>query len=462
MPVVFPSAFQVSGFDGRKLLVIMTIVAITLTVESQIANIADFIPEQLASTQGIVAFIGICLIFMVTQFYILAFVKQNNKDSRARTRFQHLIHKIVTAAAQFLLAGIIAFVILQILVAQGYNTFMLYIAQSISYGLWILTLGLLAKAFFSWYSVKKNLMVLIFALSMVAYVINGVFGLYSQFDELAKRNPLIKFGDVAIFPESSSLIGTVYGTASSIGYVLTWIATVMLLRPYIEKLGKLKFWIIMGAAMAYYLLTFPLFTLGFFTPSENSNAMTNILIYSLSDIFTGILFGVAFLSVARTLKIGTATRNYMIIVVNGFLLFYIAGSPTVFQAAYPPYGLVSVSFTGLSCYLIYNGLYFSAISVSQDTTLRQSIRKSVKEQSKLLDSIGTAEMEIEVQKQVLTVANNHNLPKTAKSHYLPSVDNVFIESLITHHRKSKFEMIVIVRKANGESITKAKSRRKRI
>ena len=105
---------------------------------------------------------------------------------------------------------------------------MLYIAQSISYGLWILTLGLLAKAFFSWYSVKKNLMVLIFALSMVAYVINGVFGLYSQFDELAKRNPLIKFGDVAIFPESSSLIGTIYGTASSIGYVLTWIATVML------------------------------------------------------------------------------------------------------------------------------------------------------------------------------------------------------------------------------------------
>ena len=71
-------------------------------------------------------------------------------------------------------------------------------------------------------------MVLIFALSMVAYVINGVFGLYSQFDELAKRNPSIKFGDVAIFPESSSLIGPIYGTASSIGYVLTWIATVML------------------------------------------------------------------------------------------------------------------------------------------------------------------------------------------------------------------------------------------
>ena len=187
MPYVFPSALSVSSFDGRKLLVIMTIVAVTLTVESQISTIADFIPEQLASSQGIAAFIGIWVIFTVTQYYILAFVKHNNKDSRSRTRFLHLIHSIVTIA-QFLLAGIIALVILQILIAQEYNTIMLYIALSISYGLWIVTLGLLAKAFFSWYKSRKNLMVLIFALSMVAYVINGVFGLYSQVDELAKRN----------------------------------------------------------------------------------------------------------------------------------------------------------------------------------------------------------------------------------------------------------------------------------
>lgn len=195
-----------------------------------------------------------------------------------------------------------------------------------------------------------------------------------------------------------------YQAASAIAYVLTWIATVMLLKPYIEKLGRIKFWSIMGATMAYYLIEFPLLTLGYFTPSENSNAMANILIFSLAAIFTGILFGVAFLSVARTLKIGTTVRNYMIIAAYGFLLFYIAGSALVSQAAYPPFGLISVSFTGLSCYLIYNGLYFSAISVSQDLTLRQLIRKSVMEQSKLLDNIGTAEMERKVQERVLTVA----------------------------------------------------------
>ncbi|MDW0194792.1 MAG: hypothetical protein QOA19_11190 [Nitrososphaeraceae archaeon] len=413
----------ISRFDGRKLLVIMTILAVALTVESQIGIIADFIPEQLASNQGIAVFIGIWAIFIAMQYYILEFVKYNNKNSRARTPYLHLIHKILTVA-QFLLAGIIALVILQVLLVREYNSVMLYIVLSISYGLWIVTLGLLGKALFSWYRVKKNLMVLLFALSMVFYVINGVFGLYGQLEELAKRNLVIEYGDVAIFPESPSPVLVVYQTASSIAYILTWIATIMLLRPYIEKLGKLKFWSIMGATMVYYLIQFPLFTLGYFTPSENSNAMANILTFSLSAIFSGIIFGVAFLSVARVLKIGTAARNYMIIAAYGFLLFYIAGSALVLQAAYPPYGLVSVSFTGLSCYLIYNGLYFSAISVSQDMTLRQSIRKSVMEQSKLLDSIGTAEMEREVQKQVLTVAKKASASMEEESGIEASMNEV--------------------------------------
>lgn len=421
MPVTVPSGLSVSTFDGKKLLVIMTILAVVLTIESSIGYIADFIPEQLASSESIGTFIGIFAVFVVTQYYILAFVNYNNKSHNVRARYLHTTHKIVTVI-QYLLAGIILLVILQILTAQQYNTILLYLAISISYVIWIVMFSLLAKAFFSWYRSKKNLMILIFALSMIAYVINGALGLYTQLDELAKRNLVIKLGDIAVFPESPSYTDTVYQIAGSVSYVLTWIATVMLLRPYIEKFGKVRFWIMMGAPMIYYLIEFPLFSLGIFTPSEDSNAMTNILIFSLSALFAGILFGVAFLSIARTLKSGTPARNYMIIAAYGFVLFYIAGSAWTSQAAYPPYGLISVSFTGLSCYLIYNGLYFSAVSISQDMTLRQTVKKSVVEQSKLLHSMGTAEMENEIQKQVLTVARKTSESMTDKTGIEASMD----------------------------------------
>jgi hypothetical protein len=427
MPVTVPSALSVSAFDGRKLLVVMTILAVVLTIESSIGYIADFIPEQLASSESIVTFIGIFAVFVVTQYYILAFVNYNNKSHNVRTRFLHTTHKIMTII-QYLLAGIILLVIMQILSAQQYNTILLVLAISISYIIWIIMFSILTKAFFSWYTSKKNLMILIFALSMIAYVINGALGLYNQIDELAKRNLVIRLGDVAVFPESPSSTDTVYQIAGIVSYVLTWIATVMLLRPYIEKIGKVRFWIMMGAPMVYYLIEFPLFSLGIFTPSEDSNAMTNILIFSLSAIIAGILFGVAFLSIARTLKSGTAARNYMIIAAYGFVLFYIAGSAWTSQAAYPPYGLISVSFTGLSCYLIYNGLYYSAVSISQDMTLRQSIKKSVMEQSKLLHSIGTAEMENEIQKQLLIVARKTSESMTDKTGIEPSMDEIDIKA----------------------------------
>jgi len=421
MPVTLPSALSVSAFDGKKLLVVMTILAVVLTIESSIGYIADFIPEQLASSESIVTFIGIFAVFVVTQYYILAFVNYNNKSHNVRTRFLHTTHKIMTII-QYLLAGIILLVIIQILSAQQYNTILLDLAISISYIIWIIMFSILTKAFFSWYRLKKNLMILIFALSMIAYVVNGALGLYNQMDELAKRNLVIRLGDVAVFPESPSSTDTVYQIAGIVSYVLTWIGTVMLLKPYVEKIGKVRFWTMMGAPMIYYLIEFPLFSLGVFTPSEDSNAMTNILIFSLSAIFAGILFGVAFLSIARTLKSGTAARNYMIIAAYGFVLFYIAGSAWTSQAAYPPYGLISVSFTGLSCYLIYNGLYYSAVSISQDMTLRQSIKKSVMEQSKLLHSIGTAEMENEIQKQLLIVTRKISESMTDKTGIEPSMD----------------------------------------
>jgi hypothetical protein len=406
-------SFIIGGYDSKRLLILMGVVIITIIVDSEIGLVADFISEQISSNVGLAIFVGIAIIFAVTQYFILVYIKQTNKENLARALSVDLTYWIVSIA-QYILAGILAYVIFQIIIAQQYSIVTLYASHVISYGLWIVILGLLARAFFSWYKLSsKNIVVLILALSMIAYVVNGIAGLAYHFDILTQQKPVVTSNDIAYFPEFSiatlgSQIDIIYQVAGGAAYVFTWIGTVKLLYPYINKLGRVKFWTIMSAAMIYYLVSFPLFVLGYFTLSENMDAMTNILIFSLGGIFTGIIFGAAFLSVALTLRKNTALRNHMIIAAYGFLLFYIAGSATATQAAYPPYGLASVSLTGLSCYLIYSGLYSSATIVSQDTTLRQSIRKSVTEQSKLLDSIGTAHMEQELQSRVLTIAKKNS------------------------------------------------------
>ena len=90
----------------------------------------------------------------------------------------------------------------------------------------------------------------------------------------------------------------------------------------------------------------------------------------------------------------------------GFLLFYVTGSASAAQAAYPPYGLVSVSLIGMSCYLIYSGLYSAAQIVSQDLRLLRSIKESVTEQANFLGGIGTAHRNKELESKVLTIAKN--------------------------------------------------------
>jgi hypothetical protein len=412
------SALSSSRFSDKKLLLLMSILVVTFVVDSQIGYIADFIPERLATNEGIALFIGIAVVFAIGGILTLEYVKTKTKEGRARVLHLRATHIGVTIA-QYVLIAIIAFVIAQILVTAQYNTVMIAAALSISYGLWIIILALLSRAFLSWLRSsrsnvtvsKRNVMVLILALSMIAYVVNGVTGLANFLLMLQEQLDVVTSADVAFFPEfdpesQQQQINTVYQTAGAIAYVLTWIGTVMLLRPYIHRIGKIKFYAIMGSAMVYYLINYPLFVLGYFTPTGETDAevMNNILIFGIATVFSGIIFGVAFLSIARTLQKGSALREYMIIAAYGLLLFYVAGSATATQAAYPPFGLASVAFTGLSCYLIYTGLYSSAISVSQDLTLRQSIRQSVKEQSKFLDSMGTAQMENELQNRVLTTA----------------------------------------------------------
>lgn len=410
-------------FDGyKKLFTLMLVVIITITIDSQIGYIADFIPEQLSSSTGISIFIVIAAIFVISQYLILAYIKQSNKENRDRAPHLHLhLLQAGVSISQYVLAALVVLVILQILIMREYNIITLYITYAISYGLWIVTLSLLVRAFFYWYRFSnKDVLVLILALSMIAYVINGIIGLAEYFDTLAQQKQIVTSTDVAYFPEFSiesvgSQIGIANHIASTAAYILTWIGTVKMLYPYVKKLGKFKFWIIMGVAMVYYLIEFPLFVLGYFTPSEDTDAMTNIIIFSTAALLSGIIFGAAFLSVARTLRKDSSLRKHMMIAAYGFVLFYIAGSAAAAQAAYPPYGIVSISFIGLSCYLIYVGLYSAAVTVSQDTSLRVSIRKSLTEQSKFLHSMGSAQMEQELQSTVMKIAKKHSDVLTEKN-----------------------------------------------
>lgn len=117
------------------------------------------------------------------------------------------------------------------------------------------------------------------------------------------------------------------------------------------------------------------------------------LIFSAAKPVGGVLFGLAFWTIARSLS-RSAVKDYMLISAYDMILLFTSNQPIgLLLVPYPPFGLATISFMGLASYLIFVGIYSAAVSVSEDTKLRQSIRKIAIKESKLLDSIGSAEME---------------------------------------------------------------------
>jgi hypothetical protein len=127
------------------------------------------------------------------------------------------------------------------------------------------------------------------------------------------------------------------------------------------------------------------------------------LFFTFSRPVGAILFGLAFWMIARRLRDkSSVVVDYMIISGIGLVLLFVSNQAIIFvDEPYPPFGLASVSFMGLASYLVLIGIYSSAISISEDSRLRSSIRNFAIKEANLLDSIGTAHLEQEIQKKVV-------------------------------------------------------------
>jgi hypothetical protein len=200
----------------------------------------------------------------------------------------------------------------------------------------------------------------------------------------------------------------------------------LLLNPYSRRFGKKKYWFIVSLPLVYFLSQFPLFFLNLFAPLLNADpvfyGIVLSVIFVVSKAAGGILFGIAFWLLARTLGRENVVRQYMIVAAMGFVLLFVGDqAPVLVNAPYPPLGLASISFIGLGSFMILIGIYSSAISVSEDSKLRQTIRNYTLKESRLLDSIGTAQMEQEIQKKVITLTKQNQERLAEESGIQPSL-----------------------------------------
>lgn len=132
--------------------------------------------------------------------------------------------------------------------------------------------------------------------------------------------------------------GSAYGVYSAANvvtsiasFVLTWIATVLLLHSYSRSLGRVKYWILVSIPLVYFLSQFQFVFVDLFTSFRISQPILFGMVYTLFFDATipvgGALFGIAFWSVARNME-RNVVRRYMMISAYAMTLLFSSSQDT--------------------------------------------------------------------------------------------------------------------------------------
>jgi hypothetical protein len=188
---------------------------------------------------------------------------------------------------------------------------------------------------------------------------------------------------------------------------ILWGATAIMLSRYSKVIGRAKYWAMLSAPLASVIIGD--IALLFFLPSVNTIFDQEVIFYTMivfgGMITEGFLLGFAFRTISRNIRGNTPSSlgRYLDISAWGVAILFVCFFANPSAGSYPPFGLLASSFLAFGAYLFFAGIYSSAISISHDLRLRQTIRKSLLDQSRLLDDIALADMNRELEKQAASI-----------------------------------------------------------
>ncbi|MGA9842868.1 MAG: HAMP domain-containing sensor histidine kinase [Nitrososphaeraceae archaeon] len=410
--------------------VIVVLIILDLLATRQILYL-DNTSEIILFTLTVVVGYGVC------SWILLEYTRRITANLRSKSILANIMHWAVTII-QFSMFTILLFVLFNNSIncypyfSECTNvrlqTTSVYVIASIGASV---IMGIISFKFFSWYKLnKRNFMVLFYGLAAATFAIAITEDAYTKLmfvhvvEEKSASNaaPQASFiyetfekyhGEIQykvvnpvtttlwVLPSSLVSLKNSLDYLAALPYIFTWLAVATLLRKYYQSIrpGKfpIKFWIMLSIPLVLYLVGSGLIIS---LPADIPYRFYFRLIFRAGTIGSSVLFGLAYYIATKGLS-GIRVKDYLVISAMGIIPIGIANEISALQQTF---GVAAHSFVFLSSYLFSIGLYSLAISVSQDSSLRKSIRNSTMDVAKLLDIIGTPQMDQEIERRVLNTA----------------------------------------------------------
>ena len=377
----------------------------------------------------------------IGSFIILKYVSQASADIRARSFLFDIMFKVVIATMLILIGTFVA----MFLGFYYYNVsvrYLVYFAFSLSTIVSAGIMIIIGFKFFSWYKRSRDrdrnthFLLLICGLTAASLAAAMAFDAGSKMllvrvveeesppgaipqDMFIYKNDERYQGDVQ-YKVVKSDITTLYIVPSSIkiiyqylngwipitvSFVFTWAITTMLLRQYHNhRIGKMPvaLLVLLTIPLVLYMIgryteLYTLFTGIVWRWDDFANAYLFKSIFRAGLIAGSIMFGVAFLVIARKIEAGKI-RDYFTIAAIGAMMMSITLAPSGQQQTF---GVAGRALMLLASFLLCAGFYLSAVHMAQDARLRRLIKTSAG--SKVFGAMAVAQLEQETEKRVLDI-----------------------------------------------------------
>jgi hypothetical protein len=343
-----------------------------------------------------------------------------------------------TIAVQWAVMAILVLMIVQMAAGSHYDIRLLVAGMAASTLPAAGLLGWFSYRFFLWYrSNRKHVMILVLGCAEAATALAAAGNVVSMADmlwaegalQVGPQQPQLAYHELLPGLRVPFFLAIVFPIVLSL--VLRWLGTVLVIRNFSRRIGRALFWTLvcvpLGLLMGgiYSVLLDPLAS---HLALYDTGMLASRIVGFSGGTVSFLLMGVAYYAVARSIsKIDrrSAVIDYMLIAAYGVVMLpYALSSPVIIYIAYPPFGVLAHFTLTAASYLLSLGIYSSAISVSQDMSLRHSIKKQALGQPGLLDSIGAASMEDEVVRRVAILVKKSSEEMEEETGIQPSSSSI--------------------------------------
>lgn len=395
------------------------------------------------------------MVFTFTHIFISRYIHVQNIPFLQIGQFR-FIHFAVT-----IVNIILTFIMVKVIYEMWTNSFFeilpVIVALFLSYILGIIMTGYLAYKFLTWYRANHGKTIILYFFSSALITTTAFFTLTFLYSVLSMYTMVIpRFGGTVFYISYlQHTVLSITNLLATLSFISTWVATTVLLKYRSSIIGRTKFWIIAVLPLVYFLTQFlSLITNGFSFVFENDPIFFGIvltLLFTYSKFVGGILFGLAFWTMAKSIAMELdVPKNFIRMAGYGYVILFLSTQTVAFAIVpYPPFGLITILFYGIGSYMILVGVYFSVIIISKDSKMRSLIRKATERNPSLIADMSYAQLENVIEKTTAKLVKNLVVePASSLSTEESNLDEIksYALSVMSEIEKSNPNYVVVIDK----------------